>query len=116
MRVRHWIKKCLYKIVGKKMNILYKIVGRKINIRDWLLWGGFFDDRPKIFIEIGANDGCDTQWMSDIPGVTVHAFEPDLRLSPVTKPNVFWRQVAIGNQTGMTTFYPSAVWDDAPLN
>jgi FkbM family methyltransferase len=95
------------------MSIFYKIAGKKMNIRDWL-WGEFFDDRPKIFVEIGANDGRDTQWMSDIPGVTVHAFEPDPRLSPGTKPNVFWRQVAIGNQTGMTTFYPSAVYDDAP--
>jgi len=88
-------------------------MGKQINIRDWLL-ERFVDGRPKVFIEIGANDGSDTQWMSDIPGVTVHAFEPDPRLSPVTKPNVFWRQVAIGNQTGMTTFHPSAVWDDPP--
>ena len=102
MKVRHWVKRRVYKIIGKKMNI-----------RDWV-WGQFFDDPLKIFIEIGANDGSDTQWISDIPGVAVHAFEPDPRLSPVMKPNVFWRQVAIGNQTGMTTFYPSAMWDDPP--
>src|SRR5438309_8195211 len=49
------IKRLLYKIVGKKINIFYKIVRKKTNIRDWLSWGGFLDDRPKIFIEIGAN-------------------------------------------------------------
>ncbi len=77
-------------------------------IRNWVE-RTFCDSRRKTFIEIGANDGSDTKWLSDIPGVFIHAFEPDPRLPIFTKSNIFWEQTAIGNHVGMTKFYPSVI-------
>ncbi len=81
-------------------------------IRNWIEIT-FNDNKFKTFIEVGANDGSDTKWMSDIPNVTVHAFEPDPRLPALIKRNVFWNhRAAVGNQIGVTNFYPSLISND----
>ena len=74
---------------------------------------------PTIF-EIGANDGLDTIWLSQIAKV-LHAFEPDDRafskLSRIKfKNKVVLNKCAIGRESDNATFYQSSgTWPFAPL-
>jgi FkbM family methyltransferase len=64
---------------------------------------------PKLFLELGANNGSDTSWMAGIPNVTIHAFEPDARVSFPSLPNVTLHRKAVGNFNGTTFFFPSEI-------
>jgi FkbM family methyltransferase len=58
----------------------------------------------KIFLELGAHQGTDTIWLARIPGVTVHAFEPDPRNHPPAAPNVIVNRCAISDHDGRRPF------------
>lgn len=72
---------------------------------------------PKLFLEIGANDGSDTnKFLEAFPGVEIHCFEPDPRAISAFKRNVkspraHLHETAIGSIDGSLTFYQS---DGAP--
>jgi len=59
---------------------------------------------PKTFLELGAHDGSDTAWMASVPGVTVHAFEPDPRNRPPPRPNVVLNRAAVSDRDGRAPF------------
>jgi FkbM family methyltransferase len=68
----------------------------------------------KVFLELGAHRGEDTEWMLHIPGVFVHAVEPDpdnfkaLATSEIGQAdNLALWNVAITAKGGKTQFYPS---------
>lgn len=72
---------------------------------------------PKLFLEIGANDGVDTiRFLEAFPGVEIHCFEPDPRAISAFKRNVrspraHLHETAIGSIDGSLAFYQS---DGAP--
>ena len=71
-----------------------------MDIREWVR-ATFAGPEPKVFLELGANDGADTQWMAAIPGVTLHAFEPNPDIPfPDDLPNVTLHRMAIAAHTG----------------
>ncbi|HKO99536.1 MAG TPA: FkbM family methyltransferase [Pyrinomonadaceae bacterium] len=70
-----------------------------LNIRDWVR-NQFSNAAPKVFLELGAQQGTDTAWMADIPGVTLHAFEPDPRNQPAASDNVLLHRFAIADRDG----------------
>lgn len=81
---------------------------------------GYFKARgvePKLFLEIGANDGADTNiFLEAFPGVEIHCFEPDPRAISAFKRNVkspraHLHETAIGSTDGTLNFYQS---DGAP--
>lgn len=49
---------------------------RPFAIRGWME-RRFAGRGAKTFLKLGAHCGTDTAWLSQIPGVTIHAFEPD---------------------------------------
>jgi FkbM family methyltransferase len=55
---------------------------------------------PKTFIELGSHCGADTAWLSELPGVTLHAFEPDPRNHQAARANLTLHRAAIGAQDG----------------
>lgn len=55
---------------------------------------------PKTFLELGAHRGTDTTWLAAIPGVTLHAFEPDPRNWPPPRHNVALHRAAIAERDG----------------
>lgn len=55
---------------------------------------------PKTFLELGAHQGDDTAWMAGIPGVAIHAFEPDPRNHQPPRGNVTMRHAAIADRDG----------------
>lgn len=74
----------------------------------------FCGDAPKLFVECGAHRGEDTAWLAAIPGVTLHAFEPDPRNIEALRPtavvrrrNVTLHPQAIAAHTGTCWFIPS---------
>lgn len=69
-------------------------------IREWVQ-KTFSDDNPKLFLELGSHQGTDTAWMSEIPGVTIHAFEPDPRNHQVRRRNVTCHRAAIADRDGV---------------
>jgi FkbM family methyltransferase len=58
----------------------------------------------KTFLELGAHTGSDTTWMAAIPGVTLHAFEPDPRNHPPALANVTPHRAAIAGRDGSAPF------------
>lgn len=60
----------------------------------------FSDAGPKIFFELGAHVGEDTEWLAAIPGVTLHAFEPDPRNQVAPRANVVINRCAVGDRCG----------------
>jgi 2-O-methyltransferase len=69
---------------------------------------------PKLFVELGAHRGEDTEWLSSIPGVMLHTAEPDPRniatieASPVyRRPNVTLHRKAIAAHDGTCQFITS---------
>lgn len=68
-------------------------------IKEWVQQR-FCDAGPKTFLELGAYRGDDTAWLAAIPGVTVHAFEPDPRNHPAPQPNVSLHRAAIAERDG----------------
>lgn len=74
-----------------------------IEIRRWVE-ATFRNRDPKVFLELGAHTGTDTAWLSRIPGVTIHAFEPDPRNHPPPLPNVTVHRAAISDVDGQADF------------
>jgi FkbM family methyltransferase len=60
----------------------------------------FGDPTTKLFLELGAHRGTDTTWLADIPGVTIHAFEPDPRNHQAPRHNVTLHRAAIAEHDG----------------
>ncbi len=58
----------------------------------------------KTFLELGAHDGSDTAWLAAVPGVTVHAFEPDPRNHPPPRSNVVMNRAAVWDRDGRAPF------------
>ena len=54
----------------------------------------------RVVLELGAHDGSDTAWLAALPGVTVHAFEPDPRNHPPPLANVVIHRAAIADRDG----------------
>jgi FkbM family methyltransferase len=71
-----------------------------LSIREWVQ-KTFSDEEPKLFLELGSHQGTDTAWMSEIPGVTIHAFEPDPRNHQVRRRNVTCHRAAIADRNGV---------------
>jgi FkbM family methyltransferase len=76
-------------------------------IRSWVE-RTFADDAPKTFLELGAHQGTDTAWMARIPGVTLHAFEPDPRNDVPSAPNVIVNRAAVAGHDGRCPLTQSA--------
>ena len=76
---------------------------RPFSIREWVE-RRFDDARAKTFLELGAHRGTDTEWLSCIPGVTIHAFEPDPRNEQPPRPNVTVHRAAVGDVDGRAAF------------
>jgi FkbM family methyltransferase len=55
---------------------------------------------PKTFLELGAHTGMDTEWIAGLPGVTVHAFEPDPRNRQEPRHNVTLHRAAVAECDG----------------
>lgn len=72
-------------------------------IRQWVETT-FGHANPKVFLELGAHAGWDTAWLSRIPAVTMHAFEPDPRNHPPPLPNVTLHRAAISDVDGSADF------------
>jgi FkbM family methyltransferase len=53
-----------------------------------------------MFLELGSHQGTDTAWMAEIPGVTIHAFEPDPRNNQTPRYNVVLHRAAIADRDG----------------
>ncbi|MCI0337077.1 MAG: FkbM family methyltransferase [Acidobacteria bacterium] len=72
---------------------------RPVEIQEWVRQS-FGYPGPKIFLECGAHRGTDTEWMARIPGVTIHAFEPDPRNEQAIRANVILHRAAIAERDG----------------
>ncbi|HEX6096506.1 MAG TPA: FkbM family methyltransferase [Thermoanaerobaculia bacterium] len=73
-------------------------------IRDWVERRFRGVPGPKTFLELGAHMGTDTAWLSQIPGVTLHAFEPDPRNHQPPRRNVTMHRAAVGSADGRAGF------------
>lgn len=62
---------------------------------------------PRTFFELGAHIGSDTVRLAAFPGVTLHAFEPDIENLPPELPNVIFNRAAIADHDGEVQFHPS---------
>jgi FkbM family methyltransferase len=76
---------------------------RPMTIRDWVT-ATFADARARTLLELGAHCGTDTFWLSQIPGATIHAFEPDPRNEPPPLGNVTVHRAAISAVDGRAAF------------
>jgi FkbM family methyltransferase len=89
-----------------------------VNIQNIII--DLFSNKSPLFFEIGANDGTDTVWLSQIAKV-VHAFEPDdevfSKLALVKFQNqVILNHCAIGKKVGIVQFYKSSgIWPAQPV-
>ncbi|MEO8380958.1 MAG: FkbM family methyltransferase, partial [Acidobacteriota bacterium] len=83
------------------------VTAQPFAIREWVE-KRFRNAQPKTFLELGAHRGTDTAWMAQIPGVTLHAFEPDPRNDQPTRPNVTLHRAAIADVDGRSGFVLSA--------
>jgi FkbM family methyltransferase len=72
-------------------------------IRDWVRQR-FTTPEPKTFLELGAHCGTDTAWLAALPGVSLHAFEPDPRNIPPSLPNVRVQRAAVSDRDGYAPF------------
>jgi FkbM family methyltransferase len=72
-------------------------------IREWVerTFGG---DGPKLFLELGSHQGTDTAWLAEVPGVTLHGFEPDPRNMQPPRPNVTIHRAAVWERDGRGPF------------
>lgn len=78
----------------------------------------FSGDSPKVFIELGANDGSDTRILATVPNVIIHALEPDPRMRLDPPSNVRFYPLAISDKNGTAPFvlsqshdvFPNAQW------
>ena len=77
-----------------------------MKIRPWVE-STFASPGSKTFIEIGAHVGQDTVWLAAIPGVTVHALEPDPRNYVPEIANVVSHRLAIADRCGLVRFHLS---------
>ncbi|MCU1502184.1 MAG: methyltransferase, partial [Ilumatobacteraceae bacterium] len=68
----------------------------------------FADGRPKLFVELGAHRGTDTEWMARLANVHIHAFEPDPRNEQPPRPNVTMHRAAISDNDGPGSLILSA--------
>jgi 2-O-methyltransferase len=85
-----------------------------MDIKDWVR-NQFRTPEPKLFLELGAHLGEDTEWLSQIPNVTVHAFEPDPRNNILREfPNVFLHRYAIAQDSGTAELLLSQKWEERP--
>jgi 2-O-methyltransferase len=75
------------------------IARRPPAIRDWVV-SRFRDNRPKLFLELGAHRGGDTAWLAAIAGATIHAFEPDPRNAQPSRANVTLHRGAVSDRDG----------------
>ncbi len=73
------------------------------DIRAWVE-KTFCGHRRKTIFELGAHDGSDTSWLSDLRNTTVHAFEPDPRNTPPPRANVVLNRAAIADREGPRPF------------
>lgn len=110
--------KHLSRRVGNR--ILQKVLPSSSKELSPAMLAGHFKARgvePKVFLEIGANDGVDTnKFLEAFPEVVIHCFEPDSRAISAFKrnvksPRVHLHETAIGAIDGSVTFYQS---DGAP--
>jgi FkbM family methyltransferase len=83
------------KFESRKITIFQRPFTIKTWVQEKFNYGG-----PKIFFEIGAHKGTDTAWLSEIPDVFIHAFEPDPRNNQTTRQNVAIYQAAIAEREG----------------
>ncbi|MDT5267882.1 MAG: hypothetical protein QOH49_68 [Acidobacteriota bacterium] len=60
----------------------------------------FSHNGHKTFLELGAHRGDDTAWMAELPGVTIHALEPDPRNNQTPRYNVTLHRAAIADRDG----------------
>lgn len=67
-----------------------------------------------VILEAGANDGTDTQWMSELwPNGTIHCFEPypeiyeQLKMVAEKRPNIRTYPLALTDRSGKASFYLS---------
>jgi FkbM family methyltransferase len=68
-------------------------------IREWVE-STFRGGGPKLFLELGSHGGTDTAWLAAIPGVTLHAFEPDPRNTQQPRANVTLHRAAVADRDG----------------
>jgi FkbM family methyltransferase len=68
-------------------------------IEAWLR-ATFGSTGPKTFLELGSHCGADTAWLSELPEVTLHAFEPDPRNEQPARANVTLHRAAVGARDG----------------
>jgi FkbM family methyltransferase len=71
-----------------------------LSIKEWVQ-ETFYNSTPKLFLELGSHQGGDTAWMSEIPGVNIHAFEPDPRNHQARRHNVTCHRAAIADRDGV---------------
>ena len=71
-------------------------------IEEWVR-ARFGGPGAKLFLELGAHRGTDTAWMAELPGVTIHAFEPDPRNDQPRRPNVTLHRAAVADRDGPGT-------------
>jgi FkbM family methyltransferase len=81
--------------------------GSPPSIRDWVQ-ARFAAPGPKTFLELGAHCGTDTAWLAALPGVRLHAFEPDPRNDLPPLPNVRLQRAAVSDRDGSAPFILSS--------
>jgi FkbM family methyltransferase len=94
--------------MGTRVRVEFSRVSRALApqpfaIREWVE-RRFADAGAKTFLELGSHCGSDTEWLSRIPGVTIHAFEPDPRNEQMPRPNVVLHRTAISDSDGRAAF------------
>jgi FkbM family methyltransferase len=72
---------------------------RPPTIREWVE-AKFRYPGAKTFLELGAHRGRDTEWMANIPGVSLYALEPDPRNQQPARNNVTLWNAAIADFDG----------------
>jgi FkbM family methyltransferase len=82
-------------------------------IRDWVEQRFSYRGR-KLFLELGAHNGSDTDWMAALPDVFIHAFEPDPRNHPPPLANVMLTRAAVSDRDGRLPFILSITGWDRP--
>ena len=77
-----------------------------MDVRPWIE-RTFRSPEPKTFLELGAHCGEDTAWLAELPGVRIHAFEPDPRNRLPPLPNVTVHHAAVSDRDGSSPFFLS---------
>jgi FkbM family methyltransferase len=72
---------------------------RPQGIREWVE-SRFGGNDEKLFLELGSHEGTDTEWLAQIPGVRIHAFEPDPRNTQPPRANVTVHHAAVWEHDG----------------